>query len=94
MAIGAVRILCVSMVVLRAVAVGFLAWLMLFVVRELARMVTFAGPEECQGDSGSKDGSPAKNGSHRRESRGARQAGARGKRAAFALQNAAGGNRF
>ena len=82
-AIGTMRVLRVPVIILGAVAVGLLAWLMLLVIWELARMVTFAGPEECQGDSGSEDGSPAKNGSHRRESSGARQGGARGNRAAF-----------
>ena len=94
MAISAMRILRVPVAIVRAVTVGLLARLVLLVIRELVRMVAFAGPEECQSDSGSKDGSPAKNGSHRRESRGPQQDGARGNRVAFGPLHAARGNRF
>jgi hypothetical protein len=67
----AVVIFAVAVPVARGVPVTATGTVRL-VVREFAGVVTLAGAEECQADRGRQHDSPAKSGSHRRESRGAR----------------------
>jgi len=68
-AVRVIVLAAVRVLILRAVAV-IAAGRMIIVVRQFAGMVTFAGPEESEADDGGENGSPAKNGAHRRESRG------------------------